>query len=122
MHAFDAFVLNSANETFGLVLAEAMACGTPVIATRGGGVPEIVIDGETGRLVDHGDREGLARAMVELGTNQHLRSLLIGNGRRFVERHLGSTRYVHDVESFYRELLPGVGREEPAEHSYAEAI
>jgi L-malate glycosyltransferase len=121
MRAFDAFVLNSANETFGLVLAEAMACGTPVIATRGGGVPEIVIDGRTGRLVDHGDRQGLARAMVELGTNQPLRALLIGNGRRFVERHLSSTRYVHDVESFYRELLPEVAKQ-PAEESYAEVI
>jgi L-malate glycosyltransferase len=122
MHAFDAFVLNSANETFGLVLAEAMACGTPVVATRGGGVPEIVIDGGTGRLVDHGDREGLVRAMVEIGRNHILRSMLIGNGRRFVERHLSSTRYVHEVESFYRELRPDVGREEPAEESYAEVI
>jgi glycosyltransferase involved in cell wall biosynthesis len=122
MRAFDVFVLNSENEPLGLVLAEAMASGTPVIATRGGGVPEIVIDGRTGRLVEYGDREGLAQAMVELGTNQHLHSLLIGNGRRFVERHLSSTRYVHEVESFYRELLPGLGREEPAEQSYAEVI
>jgi hypothetical protein len=59
--------------------------------------------------------------MVELGTNQPLRALLISNGRRFVERHLSSTRYVHDVESFYRELLPDVAKQ-PAEESYAEVI
>lgn len=85
-------------------------------------MPEIVIDGGTGRLVDYGDREGLARAMVELGTNQRLRSMLIGSGRRFVERHLSSTRYVHDVESFYRELLPDVPVDTTAEKSYAEVI
>ncbi len=122
MHALDVFVLNSANETFGLVLAEAMACGTPVIATRGGGVSEIVTDGQTGRLVDYGNREALARAMVELANNKSLRSLFILNARRFVERNLSSTAYVHDVESFYRELLPGTAVEERAEHSYAEAI
>ena len=122
MHALDAFVLNSENEPLGLVLAEAMACGTPVIATRGGGVSEIVTDGQTGRLVDYGNREALARAMVELANNECLRSLFILNARRFVERHLSSTAYVRDVESFYRELLPETAREEQAEHSYAEAI
>ena len=122
MHALDAFVLNSENEPLGLVLAEAMACGTPVIATRGGGVSEIVSDGQTGRLVDYGDREALARAMVETANNECLRSLFILNARRFVERHLSSTAYVRDVQSFYRELLPDTAGEEQAEHSYAEAI
>jgi L-malate glycosyltransferase len=122
MHALDAFVLNSENEPLGLVLAEAMACGTPVIATRGGGVSEIVSDGQTGRLVDYGDREALANAMVELANNECLRSSLILNARRFVERHLSSTGYVRDVESFYRELLPAPAGEEETEHSYAEAI
>lgn len=122
MYAFDAFVLNSANETFGLVLAEAMACGTPVIATRGGGVSEIVTNGQTGRLINYGDRDALARAMVELANNECLRSLFILNARRFVERHLSSTAYVRDVESFYRELLPDTAGEEQEEHSYAEAI
>jgi glycosyltransferase involved in cell wall biosynthesis len=122
MHALDAFVLNSENEPLGLVLAEAMACGTPVIATRGGGVSEIVSDGQTGRLVDYGDRESLANAMVELAQNECLRSLFILNARRFVERHLSSTAYMRDVESVYRELLPETAAEERAEHSYAEAI
>jgi L-malate glycosyltransferase len=122
MHALDAFVLNSENEPLGLVLAEAMACGTPVIATRGGGVSEIVTNGQTGRLVNYGDRDALARAMVELANNECLRSLFILNARRFVERHLSSAAYVRDVESFYRELLPDTAGEEQVEHSYAEAI
>ena len=122
MHALDAFVLNSENEPLGLVLAEAMACGTPVIATRGGGVSEVVTDGETGRLVAYGDRDALAKAIVELANDESLRSSLILNARRSVERHFSSTRYVRDVESFYRELLPRTAAEEETEHSYAEAI
>jgi len=52
-------------EPFGLVMVEAMACGTPVIATRRGSVPEIVVDGETGFIVD--DVAGAARALGRVG-------------------------------------------------------
>lgn len=51
-------------EPFGLVMAEAMACGTPVVATRHGSVPEVVVDGESGFIVD--DEDGMAKAIERL--------------------------------------------------------
>jgi glycosyltransferase involved in cell wall biosynthesis len=52
------------HEAFSMVTLEAMACGKPVVATRSGAIPELVSDGETGRLVDRGDVGALAEAMV----------------------------------------------------------
>jgi glycosyltransferase involved in cell wall biosynthesis len=58
--------LASVGEAFGLVLAEALACGTPVVATRSGGMPEVVgEDGSVGRLFEGADPEPLARALLE---------------------------------------------------------
>jgi starch synthase len=51
MAGADVFVCPSVYEPFGLINVEAMACATPVVATRTGGIPEIVVEGETGRLV-----------------------------------------------------------------------
>ncbi len=65
MQQCDVFVLPSLHETFGLVLAEAMACGKPVIATRCGG-PEFVVTPETGVLVDMANPEVLENAMADL--------------------------------------------------------
>ena len=62
----DMLVLPSEYEAFGLVLAEAMACGRPCIATRVGGVPEVVDEGRTGMLVPPRDPAALAEAMIEI--------------------------------------------------------
>ena len=66
LQSADLMVLNSVDEPFGLVLVEAMSCGTPVLATRVGGIPEIVSDGETGWLVESGDSDALAERLLEL--------------------------------------------------------
>lgn len=69
-------LLCSENEPFGRVLVEAMACGLPVIATRSGGIPEIVRHGEDGFLVSPGSINEMANAMTEILGNESLRRRL----------------------------------------------
>jgi glycosyltransferase involved in cell wall biosynthesis len=66
MRHLDVLVLPSRQEPFGTVLVEAMAVGTPVVASRVGGLAEVVEDGVTGHLVEPGDPEALARAVVDV--------------------------------------------------------
>jgi len=70
-------------EPFGMILTEAMGCGLPVVSTRSGGIPEIVVDGETGLLARAGDPETLADAILDLvGDPERRREM----GKRGVER------------------------------------
>ena len=62
----DLFILPSAQESFGLAALEAMACQVPVVASRVGGLPEVVEDGVSGFLCEPGDVEGMAKAAVAL--------------------------------------------------------
>ncbi|WP_206811136.1 N-acetyl-alpha-D-glucosaminyl L-malate synthase BshA [Paradesulfitobacterium ferrireducens] len=62
----DVFLLPSAQESFGLAALEAMACGVPVVASRVGGLPEVVKERETGFLLPAGDVEGMSAAVVRL--------------------------------------------------------
>ena len=71
MRHLDVLVLPSYEEPAGTVLAEAMAVGTPVVATRVNGLPEVVRDGVTGRLVEPGDIDGLASAVSRCSTIAH---------------------------------------------------
>jgi glycosyltransferase involved in cell wall biosynthesis len=94
MRHLDVLVLPSYEEPFGTVLAEAMAVGTPVVATRVDGLPEVVRDGITGRLVEPGDPEGLAQAVLEvLARKQEMGAAAREHAQRF---HLGG--YVEHVE------------------------
>jgi glycosyltransferase involved in cell wall biosynthesis len=68
----DVFIHPSLTEAFGMVFAEAMACGLPIIATRVGGIPEIVEDGKNGFLVKPGDVQGLKKAIQKLKGNPTL--------------------------------------------------
>lgn len=65
LRAADLFLLPSESESFGLSALEAMACGVPVIASNVGGLPEVVVDGETGRLAPVGDVDAMAEAALE---------------------------------------------------------
>src|SRR5581483_8466125 len=84
--AADAAVLSSAWENFPHVLVEALAVGTPVIATRVGGVPEIVTDGENGLLVPPNDPDALAGAVRRFFDDPELRARLRAGAAPSVRR------------------------------------
>ena len=73
LQASDMFLLVSTGEAFGLVLAEAMACGVPIVGTRSGSLPEVVEEGKTGLLVPARNAEELATAIQTLSTDATLR-------------------------------------------------
>ena len=66
MNACDVFVLPSLYESFGCVLLEALACGKPIVTTKVGAIPEIFLDEQHGRLIESGDPEGLAHAIISV--------------------------------------------------------
>ncbi len=99
MRHLDVLVLPSREEPFGTVLAEAMAVGTPVVATRVDGLPEVVRDGITGRLVPPGDSGELARAVLDV--LQHHDQM--GAAAREHARRFGVDDYVERVEGLILE-------------------
>jgi len=103
--ACDAFVLPSDYEAFGIVLLEVMACGKPVVATRVGGVTDIVTDRQTGLLVPYGDRAALKNALVSLLGDASLRRELGQAARRSVGEKFDWNSVVTRIEEHYRLLL-----------------
>ena len=105
------FICPSIYEPFGLVILEAMACETPVVASRVGGIPEIVVEGETGYLVDYDpdDAEtfarGLARRIEELLTDTALAQKMGKAGRDRVLRHFGWPAIAARTVELYDALL-----------------
>jgi len=91
-------------EAFGLVIAEAMACGVPVIGSRIGGIPEILLDKETGILIAPGDSEVLRGTIESLSKDKALREFLGNNGRTFVQKKFDIHTQVSKTISLYEEL------------------
>ena len=101
----DLFILPSSQESFGLAALEAMACGTPVIATRVGGVPEVVAEGETGELFAPGDVDAMSRAAVAiLSDGPRVEAMRSAARARAVER-FSAERVVPMYEAFYERVL-----------------
>jgi glycosyltransferase involved in cell wall biosynthesis len=88
-------------EAFGMVALEAMAAGRPVIASRVGGLPEVVLDGETGLLVEPGSVTGLSSAIDRLATDGVLRARL-GQGGRARSDQFRASVVVPMIEGVYR--------------------
>jgi glycosyltransferase involved in cell wall biosynthesis len=89
----------------GNVYLEAMACGRPVIACNTGGVPEVVLHGETGLLVLPHDLDAIEHAVVTLASDPDLRRHLGEAGRRRAVENFSVERYLDMCERHYRELL-----------------
>ncbi len=100
----DVFVLSSISEGLGRVLLEAMARGVPVVATRVGGIPEIVKHEQNGLLVPPRDVQAMAEAMERLITDASLRRRLIAGGYRTAEQHT-TERFLEKVMQFIREQV-----------------
>jgi glycosyltransferase involved in cell wall biosynthesis len=92
-------------EGFGLTLLEAMAAGRCIVASRVSTIPEVVLDGETGRLVPPGDSGALAEAIVQLLADPERRRKLGEAGRRRLTETFGVERMARATEAVYDELL-----------------
>ena len=111
---FDAFLLPSANEGTPVVAIEALASERPVVATRVGGVPDVVDDGEDGFLVEVGDIPALADRLEQLARDPELRARMGKAGRERVVPRYRVERLVDDVDTLYRELLTEQGLPAPS--------
>ncbi len=98
------FVLPSRWEGFGLVLLEAISVGVPVVATKVGGIPEVIEDGKDGILVEPENPEELSNAILRLLSDDNLRSLISLNAYKKVKEEYSIEKYSKILLSLYKEL------------------
>jgi glycosyltransferase involved in cell wall biosynthesis len=110
---FDVFLLPSANEGTPVVAIESLAAERPVIATRVGGVPDVVDDGVDGFLVPPGDVDAIVDRLEELARDPGLRARMGAAGAERVVPRYAVSRLVDDVDELYRELLAQKGLPAP---------
>jgi N-acetyl-alpha-D-glucosaminyl L-malate synthase BshA len=101
----DVFLLPSETESFGLAALEALACEVPVVASRIGGVPEVVEDGVSGFLRPVGDIDGMTAAVGELLTNSDKRREMGRAGRRLAAERFSQDDIVARYRALYQEVL-----------------
>jgi glycosyltransferase involved in cell wall biosynthesis len=110
MGCFDIFVLPSLNEGMGRVLVEAMSAGLPIVASRVGGIPDLVKHGENGLLVPPADAGALERAISDLLSDKARRKHMGETGKRMC-RPYSVEAMVEKIDNLYSRLL--------GEHSHA---
>jgi glycosyltransferase involved in cell wall biosynthesis len=104
MSCFDIFVLPSLNEGMGRVLVEAMAVGLPIVASRVGGIPDLVKDGENGLLVPPADAGALERAISDLLSDKAKRKRMGGAGKKMCLPY-STEAMVKQIDDLYKDLL-----------------
>ena len=106
-HTVDAVVMPSLSEGLPMTALEAMACGLPLVASRVGGLPEVVQPDETGLLVAPDNADELAGAMARLAEDPDTAAAMGASGRKRVEREFDQERMLERIEETYRSLLEG---------------
>ncbi len=101
----DLFLLLSETESFGLAALEAMSCEVPVIASRVGGLPEVVLEGETGFLVGVGDVDEVARRAVAVLKDEELASKMGKQGRESAIERFSPQKVISQYENYYQQIL-----------------
>lgn len=106
MAALDVLVhASTLGEPFGQVVIEGMAAGKPVIATNGGGIPEIVRDGDTGLLIPMDDHAAMADAIIRILENPELAQRLAAKGPDWVRQNFAIERTAEMVQGIYQNVL-----------------
>jgi len=101
----DVICLTSDNEGTPVSLIEAQACNVPVISTDVGGVRDIVLEGETGFIIQKGDLKGFSEKLGILIENDEIRKKMSQNGWNYVREKFHYLRLAKDMEAYYKELL-----------------
>jgi len=105
MGVADVFLLPSELESFGLAALEAQACEVPVIATRIGGLPEVVNDGETGFLSDVGDIEKMTSDTLRLLADEDMRRSFGEKGRELAVQRYSTSKIIPQYIAFYEKIV-----------------
>ncbi|HEY0141923.1 MAG TPA: N-acetyl-alpha-D-glucosaminyl L-malate synthase BshA [Thermoanaerobaculia bacterium] len=103
--AIDLFLLPSESESFGMAALEALASEAPVIATRAGGLPEVVHEGETGFLLPIGDVEGMAKRAIEILGDDDLRMRMGARGRQLAIEQFDVNNIVPQYRALYERAI-----------------
>lgn len=104
-HQTHLFVLPSYYEGLSMSMLEAMACGLPIVSTRVGGIPELIVEGENGLLINPGDREALLEALVSLLADTALRETMGRNNIQKIREKYDIPIYIDKLQSLYREIM-----------------
>jgi glycosyltransferase involved in cell wall biosynthesis len=103
----DLFVMSSVQEGLGTAVLDALALGRPVVAAKAGGIPEIIIDGETGRLVESANPSALAQGIIELLSRTDRAKQMAERGRQVVQENFSIESMVDKNLAVYRQLFSG---------------
>lgn len=106
---FDLFVLSSRSEGLGNVLLEAMQFGAPIVATRVGGVPELIHDGETGLLVESESPESLAAGIEKMLADRDMARAFAAKASEFIKTFTVES-YVDEMQNYYEQLYENAMR------------
>ena len=96
---------DGSKEALGIVISEAAACGTPIVATKVGGIPDFIQSGKNGILVEQADPRGLAQSILEVVSDQKLRVKITSNARSLVETNYSWKSVVDRFDLLIGELL-----------------